>query len=341
MRKSIQIILSFLFLTNLSFGQQDAMFTKYMFNSLAYNPGFAGSPEYMSVRVLYRNQWWGIDGAPKTQTLSIHTPLKERVGIGLNIINDEIGATGSTTANFAYAYRVKFGEGTMSMGLQAGIMNWRANWNADGLRFRDPKSTDEAFADTNPSRWIPNFGAGLFYYAPKFYVGFSVPHMINFDLRVDTKDSKVTTDKWAQLYNHYFITGGAILPVSGKALIFKPSVLIKSVGLFGAFSSSGTSANRIGAPNELDIDLSLLIQEMLWVGTSFRTAFEADIFGGQSSMDSADVWMSVYLGNGLRIGASYDYTLTKLQDFAKGTFEIMLGYDFDYDVKKIATPRYF
>ena len=340
MRKITLHFFLLFFLVNISFGQQDAMFTKYMFNSLSYNPAFAGTPGYMSARLLYRNQWWGIDGAPVTQTLTVHTPLKEKVGLGLSLINDAIGATGSTTANFAYAYRIPFGNGNLSLGLQAGVMNWRADWNDDGLRFKDPKGTDEAFAETNPSRWIPNFGAGAFYYAPKWYVGFSVPHMINWDLRKNSDQYPINSDKWAKVYNHYFITAGAAIPISGPSLIFKPSILIKSVGLFGAFSS-GSNVNTVGAPNEFDLDISFLFYNTLWVGASFRSAFEADVFGGDSSTDSADIWMSVYLGNGLRVGAAYDYSLTKLQNFAKGSFEIMLGYDFNFDVKRVNTPRYF
>ncbi|MEL6924852.1 MAG: type IX secretion system membrane protein PorP/SprF [Bacteroidota bacterium] len=340
MRKnSTLLFLSFLFLANLCFGQQDAMFTKYMFNSLAYNPAFAGTPGYMQTRLLYRNQWTGFEGAPTTQTLTVHTPIMEKVGLGFSLINDKIGATGSTTANFAYSYRIPFGPGNLSIGLQGGVMNWRANWNDDGLRFRDPKGTDEAFAETNPSRWIPNFGAGAFYYAPKWYAGFSVPHMITWDLRKDSKEFPIETDKWAKVYNHYFLTAGGIIPLNGPALVFKPSILIKSVGLFGAFSSG--SGNSVGAPTEFDIDASFLIQETLWVGISFRSAFEAAFLGGESSVDSGDIWMTVYLGNGMRVGAAYDYTLTDINRFTNGSFEIMLGYDMNFEVKRVNTPRYF
>jgi len=316
------------------------MFTKYMFNTLAYNPAFAGTPGYMQARLLYRNQWTGFEGAPKTQTLTVHAPFKEKAGFGLSLINDKIGATGSTTANLSYAYQLQFGSGKLSLGLQTGVMNWRANWNDPGLRFRDPKGTDEAFAETNPSRWIPNFGAGAFYYAPKWYVGFSVPHMINWDLRESTDKFPITTDKWARVYNHYFITAGGLIEVAGPGLVFKPSLLIKSVGLFGAFSSGGNT-NSVGAPTEFDIDASFLIQNTLWIGLSFRSAFEANFLGGESSVDSGDIWVSFYMGNGMRVGAAYDFTLTDINRFTNGSFEIMVGYDFNFEVKRINTPRYF
>ncbi len=336
MRKFILLTLALFLATTWSYGQQDAMFTKYMFNSLAFNPAFAGSPEYMQVRLLYRNQWWGIEGAPTTQSLSVHSPVKERIGLGMNLINDKIGATGSTTANFSYAYRMPFGNGKLSIGLQAGFSNWRADWN--DLRFKDPASTDQSFSDMTPNHWLFNFGTGVFYYAPKYYIGISVPHLYNNDLRRDVAEG---VEVWAKQYRHYYFTAGAALPLRGDALIFKPSILIKSVGLFGDFTPASSNPSRVGAPTEFDLDASLLFYNALWVGLSVRGAFEAKIFGGDSSFDSADIWIAYYLPNGYRIGAAYDYTISDLQEFARGSFEIMLGYDFNFKSKKFNTPRYF
>ena len=98
---------------------------------------------------------------------------------------------------------------------------------------------------------------------------------------------------------------------------------------------------QIGAPTEFDIDLSLFFNETFWLGVSYRSAFEISAFGGESSNDSADIWFSVYLENGMRIGAAYDFTLTAIRNNSNGTFELMLGYDFDYKVRKVHTPRYF
>ncbi|MEO1409217.1 MAG: type IX secretion system membrane protein PorP/SprF [Bacteroidota bacterium] len=334
MRKTILLALCLCGLWGTSKAQQDPMFTKYMFNSLVFNPAYAGSHEYLSARIIYRDQWLGIDGAPTTQSLTVHTPTGERVGVGLSIYNDQIGASGSTTVNFAYAYRVAFGRGKLSIGIQAGVENWRADWS--GLKFKDPQQMDAVFSD-GINRWIPNFGAGVFYYAPKFYVGFSVPHLINFDLQDDA--DALGLDEWAKLYRHYFLSAGVILPIA-PGLLFKPSILFKSVGFLGEFSSSPNSFT-IGAPTEFDIDLSVLFYEALWVGVSFRSAVEARAFGGLSSFDSADIWAAYYLRSGLRIGAAYDYTLSDLRTFTDGSFEILLGYDFNFSNKKINTPRYF
>lgn len=335
MRNNILFLFFFFFISVQTHAQQDAMFTKYMFNSLSYNPAYAGSKEYMSIVALYRDQWWGMDGSPHTQTLSGHAPISERVGVGLSLTNDKIGVTGSTVGSLSYAYRVPFGKGKVSLGLQASFMNYRTDF--DKLKYKDPRLYDESFKDADVNFWAPNFGAGVFYYSDRFYVGVSVPHLLKTDLR---RGEDITAPRWAKLYRHYYFTTGLAIPIRGESLVFKPSLLIKSVGLFGDFSSRSGTLKAIGAPNEFDIDLSLLFYQSLWVGVSFRSSFEAFI-GKSSSVDSADLWAMMYLSKGIRIGLAYDYTLTELNKYAKGSFEIMMGYDFYYNEKKIVTPRYF
>jgi type IX secretion system PorP/SprF family membrane protein len=316
----------------LSYGQQDPMFTKYMFNSLAYNPAYAGAKDHMAISLLHRTQWWGIDGGPRTQTFTIHSPLKnERVGLGFNAVNDVIGPTNTMSANVSYAYRIPLGKARLAVGVQGGIINWRADWSK--LNLQDVQ--DDAFSEMSPNYLLPNFGAGLYFSTDKFYLGVGMPHLIEYDLR----EEEVNTPQWAKQYRHYFFNAGTAIPIKGDAIIFKPSLMVKSVGLFSSINKDEAYQN-IGAPTEFDIDVSLFFYRTLWVGASFRSAIEA-ITDDSSSFDSVDFWAAYYLSNGLRIGAAYDYTLTKLQSPAKGSFEIMLSYEFDYITKKAVTPRYF
>ena len=312
--------------------QQDAMFTKYMFNSLSYNPAYAGSKDFMSIGILHRSQWLGIDGSPTSQTATIHTPLaNERVGVGLALSNDAIGPTNTVGIDFSYAYRIPVSDGLrLSVGLQGGVENWRADWSK--LNLENP---DVVFPADNPSRWLPNFGAGLFLFGERFYAGVSSPHLLEPDLR-DNLDPNV--EIYARRYRHYFASVGAAFPVRGDDIIFKPSILFKNVGLFSSLRKEEI-AKTIGAPSELDIDASLLFYNKFWVGASFRTAVEA--FDGRSSFDSADVWFSVNLDNGLRVGGAYDYPLTELSKATNGGFEVMLGYEFNFLTKRLVTPRYF
>lgn len=314
--------------------QQDPMFTKYMFNSLVFNPAYAGAKDHMSITLLHRDQWWGIEDAPKTQSLTIHTPLEnDKVGLGMSIIRDEVGPTNTLTAMGSYAYRMPLGAGKLCLGLQAGVMNYRADFN----KLTIENSADPAFMnDMTPNMWIPNVGAGVHYYVPnKFYVGVSSPHLLQTTLRENTDTS---VNVMAQQFRHYYLFAGGAVPIN-TSLVFKPSLLIKNVGLFGEFKPDSDPYKLIGAPTEFDIDLSLLIYDALWVGMAFRGAFEG--FTGTSSFDSGDIWVSYYLRNGFRIGASYDYTLTDLSSFAQGSYEIMLGYEMNYKTKQIVTPRYF
>ncbi|MEZ4949307.1 MAG: type IX secretion system membrane protein PorP/SprF [Saprospiraceae bacterium] len=329
MRNTASMVVLFFLLgsTSLLKAQQDPMFTKYMFNSLVYNPAYAGSNEHMAIAALLRTQWVGIEGAPQTQTLTLHTPLRnDRVGIGGSIINDKIGPTQTVGFNLAYAYRIPIGKGRIAIGLQGGVENYQADWTV--LDLEDPN--DNSF-NMNQNRWLPNFGAGIYYSTNRFYAGFSSPHLIEYDLR-----ENIQSNIYARQARHYYFSIGGAIPLQGDALVFKPSALIKNVGLFAQAEKMNQFKN-IGAPTEFDIDLSLLFQQTLWVGLSFRSAIEFE----NSSYDSGDIWVSWFMPSGLRIGAAYDYPINELNNVTNGSFELMVGYEFNYRTKKIVTPRYF
>jgi type IX secretion system PorP/SprF family membrane protein len=334
MRKFVTLLALTVFSTVVGIAQQDPMFTSYMFNALTFNPAYAGSRDHLTVNLLHRTQWWGINGAPTTQTLSIHSPMRsERVGLGMTIVNDKIGPSNSINANLAYSYRIPVGKGKLCIGVQGGVTSYRADFSKLTLE----SGGDIAFTDMNPNILKPNIGAGLYYYSKRFYVGAGVPRLIEYDLSKATSGTN-QTDLYAKQFRHYFFSIGGAIPLRGNALIFKPSVLIKSSAPDSRLKKD-PAFNNFGAPTEFNIDLSLFFQETLWIGVSGRSAIEA--FSNTSSYDSADFWVAYYLSNGLRIGASYDYTLTKLQTKAGGSVEIMLGYEFDFKTKRTVTPRYF
>lgn len=327
------MLMTVLVWTQQAVAQQDAMFTKYMFNTLVFNPAYAGSYEHLSVNLLHRSQWWGIEGAPVTQTLTIHSPVNDRVGLGLSLIHDRIGPTSSSQANFAYAYRFKVGPGKLAISLQAGLLHWRADWNK--LSFKD-QTPDQTYMDAQPSKWLPNFGAGVYYHTNTWYLGVSSPHLVNHDLR--DKDAGQPDDvPVSGLFRHYYAFGGLALPLRGSALVFRPSFLLKNVGLFG---DARNARGQVAAPTEADLDLAFLIHQKLWLGVAYRTALEAWT-DGSSSADSGDIWGAFHFQNGLRLGLAFDYTLTALRQQAGGSFEVMLGYDMQYRVDRVVTPRYF
>jgi len=313
-------------------GQQDPMFTSYQFNSLIFNPAYAGSNEHLTLNLIHRQQWLGFDGAPSTQSLIAHTPLKnERVGLGISLMNDKIGPTNTFNAAGSYAYRMLVGKKKnmkLSLGLQASVANWRGDWSDVTVEHASDPSFQQNF-----SRWMPNFGAGAYLSSKRFYAGMGIPRLLENDLRQAKND---VVDFYGKTYRHLYTSLGGIFPFDGEQVVFRPSLLLKSSGLLSSFKKDGKTQN-IGAPTALNVDASFLFRQMFWVGATYRTAIQTQ----KSSNDSADLWFAWYLRNGLRLGASYDFTLSKLQKSSGNSFEVMVGYEFDIKVKQVASPRYF
>lgn len=311
--------------------QQDPMFTKYFFNSLIYNPATAGSSDHLNASLIYRQQWPGLEGAPTTQSLSAHTPLRnDHIGLGLSMVNDNIGASGTFDLNTAYAYRFRVGKSSrLSIGLQASVTNWRGDWSKLTI-----ENTDDAVFSNDINRWLPNFGAGVYFYNKQFFAGVGCPRMLEHDLRKADHDA---TPVYARTYRHYYATAGAAFKLGGNEnLVFRPSALLKSTGAFSSIRKDKAFKN-FASPTELDVDASFFIAQTFWIGAAYRTALETR----KSSNDSADIWAALYFRNGLRIGAAYDLTISRLNDAGAGSFEVMVGYEFDVKIKRVASPRYF
>ncbi len=288
--------------------QQEAMYTQYMFNTMAINPAYAGSRNVTSATALYRNQWVGIQGAPETITLSIDGATNnKKVGLGLQVFNDKIGITNTTGAFGSYAYRIRLNRGTLSFGLQAGASQYKADFQSVSLS--SLSSNDVAFGE-NINKVLINFGAGIYYSTDRFYMGLSSPQILNNKL----SDFKVqNTNVYSGQALHLFFSTGYVFPL-GDVLKFKPSVLVKGVK---------------GAPIEADLNATLWINDLIAFGLQYRT--EADMAA----------MMELQASPQLRIGYSYDRSLTKLVQYNSGSHEIMLRYEFGYKKGKILSPRYF
>ena len=312
MRRLVPIMALLLLLGGMEvMAQQEARYTQYMFNKLVLNPAYAGSTEALSLTGVFRKQWVSIDGAPQSASFSAHAPIGQKIGLGGFIEYDQIGVHKGGTLNLSYAYKFIINESRLAVGVQGGLRYLKSNWTElEGNSFIDPSLEPTLFAN-NESRIMPNFGVGLYFYNPnKFYVGASIPHLINNDLGVT---------KIAHQYRHYYFMAGGVIP-AGSALKVKPSVLLKVVPK--------------NAPMQLDANLMFLIKNTLWLGSSFR-------FDQGFSPESIDFIAAVQLNNGLKVGYAYDYTLSKLNEFTSGSHEIMVGYDFKQEGIRIRTPRYF
>lgn len=291
-----------------SYAQYDPLFTQYMFNEMFINPAYAGSRDVVSATALYRNQWAGLEGAPKTQTVSIHGPVKnKKIGLGLSFMNESIGVERKIGVFANYAYRIQTSEnGRFAAGLQGGFINLKENYL--DVVTNDPN--DVQFSQ-NVQQMVPNCGFGLYYNTKVFYAGFSVPRMI--ENYVDPNNGLEIKNKFNYQNLHYFITAGYVFKLTENVKL-KPMTMIKASD---------------GATMQADITCAAYFKETFWFGLTYRTAAAASAFA------------QINLTKQLRLGYSYDYSTTRLRHYNSGSHEITLGYDFPLQKTGVLTPRYF
>ena len=300
-----------------AFAQQDPQYTMYMFNQMAVNPAYAGSRECLSATAHYRTQWTGIDGAPRTLSFGIHSPLSnERIALGLQVVNDRLGVTNSTNISGIFAYRLPVtAKSKLSIGLQATITNYLNNLaNATTTSGGDP------VFNTNTNLLLPNFGAGAYWYSQKGYIGITVPHLI--DNHLEDKSNTTINSVAAQQFRHLFAMAGYLFKLSDVVKL-KPSVMLKYAPK---------------SPVETDLNASFLLYDALWLGASWRS----DVSSLRDHLTESVDFMAIYeINQMMRIGLAYDLTTTKLSGYNYGTYELMLGYDFNRKMDRMLTPRYF
>lgn len=302
-------LLTFLIMlvTSSLFAQQDALFSQYMFNKLAVNPGYAGSRELLSVDMLYRYQWVNIDGAPKTVSASLHSPLNNpHLAMGFNLSNDKIGPLSNTGAMGTFAYRIIFPKSKLSFGIQAGVKTSSIMWN----EFKAYDDSEPFMNSQIENKIVPDANFGVYYYSDRFYAGLSSRQLLqNQSLLI--KDTLGNT-QFTKLMTHFYGMTGAAIPL-GENVVFRPSLLAKFVQ---------------NAPTQIDLNASFLFAQTLWLGVSYRTEKAISLI------------TEVNIAQNLRIGYSYDIWINELQAYNKGSHEIRVSFDFNVG-KRMLSPRYF
>jgi type IX secretion system PorP/SprF family membrane protein len=290
--------------------QQLPQFTQYMYNTISVNPAYAGSRETLSLVGLHRSQWAGLEGGPITQTISIHSPLRnERVGIGFSFINDELGYENFTYIYGDFSYTIPLGEKTkLAFGLKAGF----TQYSIDQSILNDPSVSNDPFFDDVSNRWSPNLGLGALLHSNKWYVGLSAPRILNTDYN---KGKRGTIDYVALERVSYYFTSGYVFNLN-ESVKFKPAILLKATN---------------GAPLSFDMTANFLFNEVFWIGASYRINQSAEALGG-----IADFQVSKQI----RLGYAYEYPLSDLRAYTSGTHEILFIYEF-FNSKRIKSPRYF
>jgi type IX secretion system PorP/SprF family membrane protein len=299
--------------------QQDAEYSMYMFNGLYLNPAFAGSKEVPTVMAIYRHQWSGLEGAPRSFNTSAHSTFKNKMyALGGTLHYDQLGDEKKYKMDIDFAFRipVKNEDNTISLGVRAGLMHYNfspRNYQPDFGSGVDP------VLDVTYRSFIPNFGFGIYAQGKRYYAGVSMPHLINMNLVKQGSISEIGEE--ARQFKHLFATAGIVLGKEYGKVKVKPSFLYK-------WSEH--------APMDFDVNLSFLFIDRIWAGASYRTGGDYDNRRGESIIGIVKFKATQQL----EIGYAYDHTLSRLGSFNSGTHEIMIGLEFGEKGKQFVTPRY-
>jgi type IX secretion system PorP/SprF family membrane protein len=290
------------------FGQQDPIYSQYIFNMQTVNPAYVGSWQTMGFVALNREQWLGITGHPTTQTFSFQTPIvNQNVGIGLDLLIDKLGSERRVMVGANYSYRISIDETTsLRFGLKAGFTNYSNNLPTlqpfpDGL-------PDPILQSAITSKFMPNIGTGLFLSTSKYYLSLSLPKL--FETKINANSGY--SSKMSEAREYYFL-GGIVFNISDN-LKFKPTFMTKSA---------------VGSPFQYDLSANFLMAEKLWLGGVYRSG---DAIGAVAQ------WI---VNNRFRIGYAVDFTMTDLRHYHNGVHELMLSYEIAFIKKVYTSPRYF
>lgn len=304
---SQKILLLFLFLLSAfcaTYAQQDAQYTQYMYNTININPAYAGSRGVLSIFALHRDQWVGLDGAPKTNSFSVNTPINNsNVGLGVSLVNDKIGPTTENQFSVDLSYTVPTSE---TWKLSFGIKGTADIFNLDVAKLNPADQGDPQFQNLD-NDFSPNVGAGIYWHSSRAYIGLSVPNFIQTN-RYDDNDVAIYKDKI-----NYYLIGGYVFDFS-QEVKFKPAALMKMVE---------------GAPLQLDVSANFLFFEKLTLGAAYRWDAAVSAMAG------------FQITEGLYVGYGYDSETTQLRHYNSGSHEIFLRYEFFASKSRITTPRFF
>ncbi|AEA45326.1 PorP/SprF family type IX secretion system membrane protein [Fluviicola taffensis] len=284
--------------------QQDPHYTQYFDNMLFINPAYAGSRGMLNLTGIHREQWVGFDGRPRSSTFSMHSPLSyESVGLGLTAVNDNVGPMNQTMiyADASYTIKFKKHKGKLAFGVKGGIN--LINIGRDGLNSGNPD--DPKLLQNIRNNVNPNFGVGIYYHTPKFFIGISTPKILE---KSYDEVSKTNLER-----RHYFGTIGGVIGLANKWKL-RPSSLVKITE---------------GSPLSLDLTLAAIYNEKVWFGANYRL------------MAAFGAFVQVQLSPQFKVGIASDFGTQKLRNYNDGSFELMVSYDFVFKKEGIRSPRYF
>ena len=297
------IIFLLLFASSFGYSQQDAQYTQYMYNTININPAYAGSRDILSIFGMYRTQWVGLEGAPDTGVFSLHSPVGERVGLGLTVVGDRIGVAKENTVSADFSYTIPVSDNyKLAFGLKATAHMLDVDYSMLTIT-----PGDYVFQNNIENKFSPNFGAGVYLYSDKFYAGFSVPNI----LETEHFDDNIKSTPSERMHG-YLITG-YVFDLTDN-IQFKPAALAKAVN---------------GAPLQLDVTGNFWFNEKLTLGVAWRWSAAVSALAG------------FQIDKNWFIGYAYYAETTKLANYNSGSHEIFLRYELFNKSKRIVSPRFF
>lgn len=271
--------------------QKEPQYTQYMYNIGSFNPAYVGTVESPEIIGLYRAQWMDIEGAPTTIRAGANIPFNnEKMGLGINIVNDVLGPSKQTYFDVAYSYEIQLSDETkLSFGLNAG----GSSLNVDFSEGTFEQGSDPSLLGGNYSSFYPIVGAGLFmYHEEDWYLGASVPNFLTDELYND--EVATIVEDYMQLN----VIGGYVFQLSDRTK-FKPAFLINYLQ---------------GSPVNINLSANFQFIDALTIGTSYR--FDNAVSG----------LAGFQISNAMFIGYSYDYNTNGLGEYSGGSHEAILKF---------------
>jgi type IX secretion system PorP/SprF family membrane protein len=299
-------------------GQQEALYTQFMFNKLSINPAFAGNDDALCFTGIVREHWMGLPGSSKAQALSVNFPrvAKDRVGLGLNLSRNTIGVQEKISIEGIYAYRFPFAGGDFSMGISVSGRHYSTDFTDPDLELIHPFYDDAAIEEGKYSKSVFNAGFGLYYNTNRFYIGAGLPRLIRAD--IDLSESLVNSIE----VRHLYLMAGVALDLNDR-LTFMPQALVKLAE---------------NSPVDVDYNLGLQLDRKYYAAFTMRAGGAQADFG-----ESIDLLLGLQLNKQFFMGMSYDITISKLRKYENGSVELLLQYCYGKQDKPIymISPRFF
>ncbi len=287
-----------------AFGQQEPHFTQYSDNMLFVNPAYAGSGGVFNLTDIHREQWVGFDGRPVSTTLSAHTPLtRESIGVGLTMVSDKTGPIKQTMFYGDYSYTIKVNRsgGKLSFGIKAGMnVISVATSGLQTTEASDPNLIQNARNNINP-----NFGFGMYYHSPRFFIGGSSPKMIE---RSYDGISASNIER-----RHFYGIAGGVIPLN-RDWKLRPTTLVK-------FTSN--------SPIAIDASVAGIYKEKLWLGAMYRLNAAFGVF------------TQFQITPQFKLGIATDFGTQAIRNYNYGTYEVLVSYDFKFKKEGLRSPRFF